>query len=83
MRLVHYKISCFILQLQDRTILMTLGLQNHIRTSVMPRIIRRKNLQQLPLRVCYSRDHRHLVFIHSFIHITATVNRVFMIMHLH
>jgi len=38
---------------------MAAGLQNCIHTSVMPRIISRKNLLQLFLRVCYCRDHRY------------------------
>jgi len=38
---------------------MAVGLQNPIRTGVLPRIISRKILLQLFLRVCYCRDHRY------------------------
>ena len=47
------------LQPQVRTVLMALGLQNRIHTSMMPRISSRKNQLQVFLRVCYCRDHRY------------------------
>jgi len=38
---------------------MAVGLQNRIRTSVMPRAISRRILLKLFFRVCYCRDHRY------------------------
>jgi len=74
MRSLHYKISCFILQLhlqpQDQTILMTLGLQNHIQTSAMPRIISRKIYSNCFYKFAIVRTTDTW---YSFIHITATV----------
>jgi len=57
---------------------MKLILQNRIMYFVMPRIIGRKNLSQLLVLLVGTIDIRY-----SFIHITATVNRVIMIMYLH
>jgi len=54
------------LQPQVWTVLMAVGLQNLIRTSVMPRIVSCKILLQLFLQVCYCRDHRYQVFINSY-----------------
>jgi hypothetical protein len=47
------------LQSQVWTLLVAVGLQNRICTSVMPRIISRIILLQLFLRVCSCRDHRY------------------------
>ena len=69
------QINLLNLQPQVWTVLMAVGLQNRIRTGVMPTVISRKNLLQLFLQVCFCRDHRYLVFVNSYYSYRTSCNR--------